>query len=402
MVSKLGARDIVAAVAAAARRWSDRSYLPRHNACRDVAERTGYAEAVVETAFDRLFTPLDASTIEATIAAELGSVAIFDEFVAREGVGRVRALPLGRVCVISSRTTIGVAIIPAIFALCAGCNVLVKDREDRLVAAFFATLCEVLPELRDRAAATSWNGERDTLDLGAFDSVVAFGNDETLATIARSLPLRTRFVPHGSAASAGYVASAALDDESAARAVAEGAACDALLYDGEGCMSLHVLFVEPGGRISPAQFAEVLRDALVQTARRYSTPASPAVRARTALRRDEAMLHAPERRIFADEHASYLLVTGWSDDSPPLFAPRAMNLVTVDDPQCAAAYLQRHDITLEALAVSGLGRDYADLGAACGAARITRFGAMQAPPPGSPHGGRPQIAEFVRWIADET
>jgi acyl-CoA reductase-like NAD-dependent aldehyde dehydrogenase len=402
MVSKLGARDIVEAVAAAARLWRNRSYVPRRNACRDVAVRTGYAETIVEIAFDRLFTPLDAATIEAVIAAELGSVKVLGEFVAREGAGRVRALPLGRVCVVSSRTTIGVAVVPAIFALCAGCEVLVKDREDRLVSAFFETICEMRPELRDRAAAVFWNGALDAVDLGTFDCVVAFGSNATLATIAHGLSWRTRFIPHGNAASAGYVASAALDDESAARAIAEGAAGDALLYDGEGCMSLHLLFVESGARISSAQFGELLRDAFAQTAARYPASTLPAVTARTALGRDEAMAQASERGVFSDERASYLLVTGSSDDSPPLFVPRAMNLVTVDDPRQAAAYLRRHDITLEALAVCGPGSDVAEFAASCGVTRITRFGAMQAPPPGSPHGGRPQIAEFVRWIADET
>jgi hypothetical protein len=74
----------------------------------------------------------------------------------------------------------------------------------------------------------------------------------------------------------------------------------------------------------------------------------------------------------------------------------------VNDQQEAAEYLQRYGITLEALAVSEAGGDYFKLARECGAARITPFGSMQAPPPGNPHGGRPRIAEFVRWIADET
>jgi hypothetical protein len=33
--------------------------------------------------------------------------------------------------------------------------------------------------------------------------------------------------------------------------------------------------------------------------------------------------------------------------------------------------------------------------------RIAPFGTLQHPPLASPHGGRPRIAEFVRWVSDE-
>jgi hypothetical protein len=401
MVSKLGVRDVVAAVAASARRWSDRAYAPRRSACLQIAARTGYAEAVVETALDRLFAPIEAAVIEATVIAELGSLEVLDDFVVRPGAGRVRALPIGRVCIVSSRTTIGVAIVPALFALCAGCEVLVKDREDRLVEAFFTTLREVEPALAGRAAAMPWHGETDAVDLGTFDSVVAFGSNDTLATIARGLPLQTHFIPYGTAASAGYIGAETLDNEARARTIARDASRDALLYDGEGCMSLHVLFVASSGRISPSRFAELLRDAFAETGREYPASHAPAAAARRALERDAARLHASQC-VLSDDGASYLLVAGSSNGSPPLLTPRALNLVVVNDQQEAAEYLQRYGITLEALAVSEAGGDYFKLARACGAARITPFGSMQAPPPGNPHGGRPRIAEFVRWIADET
>ena len=65
-------------------------------------------------------------------------------------------------------------------------------------------------------------------------------------------------------------------------------------------------------------------------------------------------------------------------------------------------YLQHHGVTLEALAVTERRSDLTELAERCGAARLTRFGELQAPPLGAFHGGRPRIAEFVRWIGDET
>src|SRR5579863_4782409 len=197
MVKSIPVRSVIDAVAGASAAWCDVRYAPRRRAVDAVSNRTGYSPPVVEFAFDRLFRSLGGDAIAAVIAAELGSLEVLDGFVDLGARGMTRAVPIGRVCVISSRSTVGVAIVPAIFALCAKCDVLVKDREDHLVSAFFATLAEELPELRASAAAISWQSGRESLDLAGFGAVVAFGSDATLAEIAAQLPHSARFVPHG-------------------------------------------------------------------------------------------------------------------------------------------------------------------------------------------------------------
>jgi hypothetical protein len=66
------------------------------------------------------------------------------------------------------------------------------------------------------------------------------------------------------------------------------------------------------------------------------------------------------------------------------------------------AYLAQNRLSLEALAVAESGAPFAAIAAGAGASRITSFGSLQMPPLGGFHGGRPRIAEFVRWIVDET
>ncbi len=202
---RLPVREIVAAIDGAAARWSDASFSPRVRAGTAVSERTGYSRPVVEYALDRLFGSLTGEAIEAVIVDELGSLDVLDAFTGRRGRPRAHALPIGRVCVISSRMTIGVALVPAIFALCAKCSVLVKDREDHLVTAFFETLVAQCGELRPALAAENWSGEREVGRLAEFDAVVAFGSDAALAQISAALPFATRLIPFGSRASAGYV-----------------------------------------------------------------------------------------------------------------------------------------------------------------------------------------------------
>lgn len=222
-------RSILRAIADAAERWRDGDFPPRVRALERVCTRIGYSMPAAEYAMDRLFETLNAADLGATIERELGSLAVLDGFESRPGVPDERALPAGRVCVISSRTTIGVALLPATFALLAKCSVVVKDREDALIAAFFSTLAEELEEFRIGAVAEQWEGQARDRDLSEFDVVVVFGDDATIGSIGSTLTPRTRLIPFGTRASIGYVAREALATSREAEKVAQGAARDLVL-----------------------------------------------------------------------------------------------------------------------------------------------------------------------------
>jgi len=397
-------RSIIEAVAVAADRWSRADFPARLRALGMVSARTGYCVPVVEYAFDCLFGSLRYDAIEATIAGELGSVDVLDDFAGRAARPPARALPVGTVCIVSSRTTVGVAIVPAIFALCAKCRVVVKDRDDALVAAFFATLADELEELRAAAVAQTWKGDSDATNLRGFEAVVAFGRDATMIQLAKELDFSTRLIAYGSKAGAGYVARESLETEEAARAIARGASLDLILYETEGCLSLHALFVERGGRVSPRRFGEILA-AQIETDLRYFAPAAvdSGSRARVAMARDLALFRAGTGgRVHADRDASYLVVPDPPFEEPPLFLPRTIGVRAVNEVSEAAAYFRHHGISLEALAVSHSRPELIELAIEAGASRLTQFGRLQAPPLGTFHGGRPRISEFVRWIVDET
>ncbi len=397
-------RSIVAAISAAAARWSGADFAPRVRARDAVSARMGYSPATVEYAFDSLFGSLRRDAIEAVIADELGCLDALDRFVERAGRPHARALPIGRVCVLSSQTTIGVAIVPAVFALCAKCDVLVKDRDDRLVSAFFSTLAEELPELSASATAMPWNGERPAFDLGGFAAVVAFGADATVAAIGARLPHSTRFIPFGSKASAGYVPREALRDSAAARAAARGAATDLLLYETEGCLSLHALFVERGGDVSPERFGRLLADAVTAASNELAVGRLDERRiARLAMARDMAAFRAGSGTVtMGGAESTYLLVMDPPWDEPPPFISRTLPVRAVDEPSQVAEYFGRHGVALEAFALGAARPDLIDAALRMGAARVAHLGALQAPVLGDFHGGRPRISEFVRWVSNET
>ena len=186
----LPARRIVAHVADAARRWSDADFPPRVRVTAEIERRLGYSTPVVEYALDRLFLDIRAPELEAAIGAELGSPDALDGVVERRGLPAAWARGVERVAIVSSDSTIGVALVPAVYALCAKCNVVVKDRGDALVAAFFTTLADEHPAFAGAASARSWTGGDDSSEDAAFasaDVVVAFGRDDALRVPSAAL-----------------------------------------------------------------------------------------------------------------------------------------------------------------------------------------------------------------------
>lgn len=396
------ARKIVRAIAGAAERWSDGDFPPRVRILDRIAARTGYSLPAVEYALDRLFFSMTERELRAAIAGELGSLEVLDGFVARDGRPQAWAAPAGSACIISSRTTIGVALTPAVFALCAKCDVLVKDREDALARAFFETLAEELDEFAVAARAAAWrSGDADAPDLRAFDVVVAYGGDDALASIRASLGAQAKFIGYGPRASAGYVSRESLASPESIDAAAEGAARDLVLYESEGCLSLHVLFVENRGAQTPLQFAQRLARAIETAGVEFPLGrGEPALRARLAHLRNVAAFRAAGGRgaVFANDAAEYLLEYDPPLDQAPHFLPRALGVIPVDGPHDALAYLRAHRLPLEGFAFSSARSDAEHAAIEAGAVRLTRLGELQHPPLAGDHGGRPRIAEFIRWI----
>ncbi len=394
-------RSVIRAVSDAARRWSDGDFPPRVRALAAVGRRTGYSAPVAEYAFDRLFSSVSNEALVATIEGELGSLDALDGFVERNGT-RIRALPAGRTCIISSRTTIGVAIVPAIFAICAGCDVMVKDREDHLVDAFFRTLMEELPDLSQRIAAQTWDGCASERGLRDFDAVVAFGDRTSIEAIRALCAAESRFIAYGPRTSAGYVARESLDGN--VEALAREAARDAVLYDTEGCLSLRTVFVERGGAVSPELFFSLLAREMERAAIEFPPSQSePAAMAAMGAAHDLAMFRAANGRgaVRTDAARSYVAAFDGGFERAPDFLPRTVAVYPVDAPSQAVDYLRQHALAIEAWSASSQRPDIVDAAVASGAVRVTQFGGLQNPPLSTPHGGRPRIAEFVRWVSDE-
>ncbi|HTW85658.1 MAG TPA: acyl-CoA reductase [Candidatus Sulfotelmatobacter sp.] len=394
----LPAARVVGFVADAAERWADADFAPRVRATRAIVDRLGYSEPVVDYALDRLFFGITRASLEATIVAELGSLAALDGPVARHGTPSGWARGVDRAVIVSSDTTIGVALVPAVFALCAKCDLVVKDRSDALVAAFFASLAEEHPAFAHAALARSWSGGEDPGEDALFaraDVVVAFGRDQTLRAIRARSGVQTRFVPFGHRISVGrlHAAEVAAADE----ALLAGIARDALLYDGEGCLSLHALFVEADD-VELTEFAVRLAAACERVAVEFPAGRIDAARgARAAAYRQLAAFRAASGRGAVLRAADATIVAEAPLDDPLPLVARTLPIYRGDD-ATLAAYVAAQRLPVQALGVAHVDDAAIALAARLGAVRAAALGTMQDPPLAGRHGGEQRIAPFVRWI----
>jgi hypothetical protein len=400
----IAARTIVGAIADAAARWTDADFPPRVRVTAAIESRLGYTMPVVDYALDRLFGGMTEAALAGAIVAELGSLAALDGFATAGARPDAWARGVDRVTIVSSDTTIGVAIPPLAYALCAKSRVIVKDRSDALVAAFAETLGEALPALRDAIDVQTWTGGDAAIEDEAFghaEAVVAFGGPDALRAIRAACAPDATFVPFGHRASAGYVDRAALGGDLATLAAA--IARDALLYDGDGCLSLHLLFLERCNDDVRGRFVRALADACEAAAIEFPPGTRDAARAaQAAAYAASAAFRAANGRGAAlrAPDGAWSIVVDPPDDALPPFGAGTIPVVIVGGPEDAGGYVRRHALPLQAVAMRASAGDEAaaELAVRLGAVRIAPFGELQAPPFGGHHGGRARIADFVRWI----
>jgi hypothetical protein len=394
----LPAARIVGFLADAAERWADADFAPRVRTTHAIMDRLGYSEPVVDYALDRLFFGITRTALEAAIIGEVGSLAALDGPLARDGAPAAWARGVERAVIVSSDTTIGVALVPAVFALCAKCDVIVKDRSDALIAAFFSSLAEEHPAFAGAAVARTWSGGADADEdalLADADVVVAFGRDDALRGVRDRCGIETRFVPFGHRVSVGRLRAAevaAADD-----ALLAGIARDAVLYDGEGCLSLHALVVEADDDAF-AMFAQRLGAAAEQVTIEF--PAGhiePARAAAAASYRQLAAFRAAGGHGTVVRAGDATLVFDAPHDEPPPLVARTLPILRGDD-DTLAAYVAAHRLPVQALGVATADAEALALAARIGAVRAAPLGTLQDPPLPGHHGGEHRIAPFIRFV----
>lgn len=419
-------RSIARPLERVARRFLDGADSARREAIAALARTGRFPESMIAHALDHSFEPLTRGGIERWVASELGSAVALDRLVPRrDGPARRAHGPEWMLHVYAGNVP-GIPVWPLCAALLLRSAVLAKtaSREPLLAPILARAIAEEDADLGSCLAVAWWKGgaaELDRVALARAPAVLAFGGEEATAGVARAARPDAIVVLHGPRVSVSCVTREALT-ASRYGDLARRAARDVSLYDQQGCLSPHAIYVERGGRVSPGDFASALGEALAEEARSIGPPADgsivarpgaaadPETAARVQLYRAQAAFESAQgergTRVLGSEKA-----TGWTvvveegARFEPTPAQRTVRVHAVADLEEACAALRPLARCLEAVALEAPGARCAAATAAIaalGVPRVAAVGRLQRPSPLSAHGGVGFLAPFVRWTSVDT
>jgi|SRR5579862_82066 len=272
---------------------------------------------------------------------------------------------------------------------------------------FAHSLYEADPKLGACLELAQWRGGNTDLENILFaeaDCVTATGSDETLAALRSRLPACARFLGYGHRVSFGFVAREVLSHAGGPR-IASRVTDDVVAWNQLGCLSPHVIYVQPGGEVSPERFAELLADELErreQTEPRGELP-SPHAAAITSRRGiyEVRAAHSPETLMWHSKES-----TAWTVifEADPRFQTSCLNrFIYVKPAKDLTELLQNAEVVRGKVSTVGLAApepqavELALPLARWGVTRVCPLGQMQNPPLTWRHDGRPALGDLVTW-----
>lgn len=378
------------ALAAAAAALADPGHPLGREAREALPGTTGLSPAMVEWALRTSLGPFSEDAL-----ADLARRAL------AAGAPRL-PVPPRLVAVVLAGNLFTAALRPLVFPLALGAPVVAKasSRDDRFPRLLAGAIREADPEVGAAVEVLTFPGGEDALERALFaasDTVVVYGGDRTVAAVRSRLPPRVRLLEHGHGIGAAYVGRAALAGEAGAASAAERLATDVAAYDQRGCLSPYAVWVEEGGAVSPARFAELADRALAALADPLPRGPLPAEVAAAAMQWRGVAI-ARGRLLEGAGHAVALL-----DDDTLAAGPGWRNLAVFPSRgvEGFARRMAAWGVHLKAVGVAGGEELRARLAAALPpplCPRICPLGAMQIPPLAAAEDGLPPMAGLLSWL----
>lgn len=394
--------DILAVLERVIEEWLATDSIWRQAAELMLPATTGFSPEMIACGLPSMFEPLRAPAVRELLDRELGDRRVLDGVVA----GR-RAEGPGLVLHVLSGNIAGTAVIPVALSLAVKSPVLVKAASgDRLTAAMFSSSIERADaELGSCVAVRYWPGGDRKCEEQAFtlaDLVVMSGSDASVED-ARTR-CHGRFIGHGHKVSFALAAREIISDEGASRAAADSLAMDVSLWDQRGCLSPQLCFVE-GDFEKACAFGEVVSKSLETVVERLPVGAATLDEAAAVRRwRDDAewgRIGGERTIMFASQGSiAWTVVVEQESAFRPTPLCRSLRVLPLDSIDELPRILAPAVRFLECAGLAVPERRWPGIAerlTRAGVHRVCALGRMQYAPLSWRQGGRPRIADWVRW-----
>jgi hypothetical protein len=263
---------------------------------------------------------------------------------------------------------------------------------------------EVNAELGRGVLFLDWEGGDEEMEREVFaasDAIIINGGDDAVESVRRRLPTGVKFLGFGHRVSLGCVAREKLTGEELP-ALAEAAAYDVSIWDQQGCLSPHCIYVEKGGGVSAGEFAEALAVEMGRFEAKHPRgkisleEAAAFERIRGAY---EFRASADKNvKVFGDEQNRWAVIY----EQEAMWATSCLNRLVFVKPIARLEDLPKHLAAVQGkLSCIGLAADNSraaqlrDVFAQCGAPRLCPLGQMHRPPLSWPRDGHAALRELT-------
>jgi Acyl-CoA reductase (LuxC) len=397
--------DILTAIDAAARRLTEPGEELYDELVSTLPDLTGYSKRMIEIGLERMGAGWTADALRGALDGEFGSLDVLDDFRPRKPRGSQRAFGAALTVHIFSGNIPGVSVTSLIRGLCVKSAGFGKTAagEPYFAVCFARALAAEAPEIASCLAVSYWPGGSEDLEAVAFSeagAVIAYGGDEAVSQVGCRVPPGVRFIGYPNRIGAALVANSALS-RAGAPLLARNAALDVVMFDQQGCVSPHTIYVQRSGEIEPLEFANELAAALHDL--------SAEIPRGTLAPGESSLIH--QLRAQAEMRGATVLAsergTEWTviAEDRVEFEPSPLNRVIqvrpVDDLSEAVSALGQVGSRLQTVAIAAEPNEVRSLAArlgAVGATRLVRVGEAAWPAPHWHQDGRFQFMDLVRFV----
>jgi hypothetical protein len=402
--------DIVRVLDAAVARLLDH-HDPYRQALETLLPRTsGFDAEMVRLGLTSYLKTFRALQLHRFVAEDFSNPKILDEFQPRTKGGWSKAIGPDLLVHVWAGNVPGLPLWSFVSGLLvkAGNIGKIASAEPVFASIFARLLAEVEPRWSDCFAVVWWPGGDEAIErciFGTADTVLAYGSNSTLRSIQHSVPATARFLPHGHKLSLALVSASALSLRRG-QAVARQAALDVARYDQQGCYSPHVIYVQRGAPVQPAEFAQYLASELAaltpkMARRNLSLEEAASVGAWREAHEFLSLQHAAHQ-VLGDTAQSCGVV--YTDSLLPL-EPGPLNrcvlVVGVDSLEAVLGLLAPQRAYLQTVGLAASPEEllpWSEQLALAGVTRICAVGAMTSPEAGWHHDGRFSLLDLVRIV----
>jgi hypothetical protein len=388
--------------------------LDRNSTYRKKAERllpivTGYDEEMIRLGLTSFLKKFRKHELQRFVVEDLGNPLLLDDFQPRVKRGYSKAVGPGLILHVWAGNVPALPLWSLISGLLVKSGNIGKvSSAEPLFAGWFAqVLVEVAPQLKDCLAVVWWKGGDEAREREIFrcsDVVVGYGSNQSLESISHRIPVTTRFLPFGHKVSFGVISDSALDSRKALT-TAHHAAFDMIQFDQQGCYSPHIFYVQSGGNVSPAEFAQYLAQELESYQKRFPRRAL-SLEEMTAIihwrnQEEVSSFSNPRKQVFGQTDHHWTVVYEEGAPFSPTCSHRAVKVIAFDDIEDILPGIQPYRNFLQSVGIAAAPKElfrWAEMLGNVGVTRITALGKMTSPESGWHHDGRFNLLDFVQMV----